>query len=68
MGRKTNFVHIAVHEDTKKEVEELLRKLEMQYNKANYDEVIQILLSKNRNVIFSRVEIDSIMSKLRRVR
>jgi hypothetical protein len=68
VGRKTNFVHIAVHEDTKKEVEELLRKLEMQYNKANYDEVIQILLSKNRNVIFSRVEIDSIMSKLRRVR
>lgn len=67
MLRKTNFAHIAIRDSTKKNLEELKKELEKNYKGATYDELINIILEKNKKIILSSMDVKKIISKSRGV-
>jgi len=65
MRRKTNFSHIPVRGDTKKEVDELKQQLSNCYTEATYDELVRILLEKHKKLRLSDNDIKIIVGKMR---
>lgn len=65
MSRKKNFAHIPVGNETKKEIDELKDKLSEKIPNATYDELIQILLEKHKNLIFNEAKFKRIILKAR---
>jgi hypothetical protein len=67
MGRKTNFAHIPVREDTKKELDKLKEKLGQYYENPSYEKLMRVFLEKNKKIVFTGNDIIKIMSKKRGV-
>jgi len=67
MGRKTNFAHIAIQDSTKKEIDELKRKLEETYGTSTYDELMKIFIEKNKKLVLPNNEVKKVISKSRGV-
>ena len=65
MVRKTNFTQIGIRGETKKEIDELKKRLEECYPSATYDELMKILMEKNSKIIFSNRDIKKIILKER---
>jgi len=67
--RKTNFSNISVRGETKKEIDELKRKLSNEYlSDATYDDLINIFLRKNKKIVLSPNELKELFIKSRGVR
>jgi len=65
---KKNYAHVPVLEPTKKELEDLKDKLKEFYYEPTYDELIKILVEKNKKVVLSGNDVRKIMNKSRGVR
>jgi len=65
MARKTNFFHIPVRGDTRKEVDNLKDQLKKKYPDATYDELIKIFIEKQNKITLSDKDIKIIMCKSR---
>lgn len=66
MGRKTNFAHVPVVNETKRELDELKGKLrEKGFYDVTYDELIQIFMEKNRKLALSDIQIREILRRSR---
>ena len=67
--RKTNFSNISVRGETKKEIDELKRKLSNEYlSDATYDDLINIFLRKNKKIVLSPNEFKELFVKSRGIR
>lgn len=67
--RKTNFSNIGVRGDTKKELDNLKRKLSNEYiSNATYDDLIRIFLQKNKKITLSKDELKDIVLKVKGVK
>ena len=67
--RKTNFNNIGVRGDTKKELDELKKRLCEEYiSGATYDDLIRIFLQKNKKIVLSKEEISLLILKSKGVR
>jgi len=65
MIRKRNFAHIPILNETKSEIDNLKNKLKEKYPDVTYEELVKILLEKNKNVIMSDLELRRLMNKSR---
>ena len=67
--RKTNFNNIGVRGDTKKELDELKKRLSEEYiSNATYDDLIRIFLQKNKKIVLSKEEISLLILKTKGVK
>ena len=67
--RKTNFNNIGVRGDTKKELDELKKRLSEEYiSNATYDDLIRIFLQKNKKIVLSKEEISLLILKSKGVK
>lgn len=63
---KINFENIAVRGDKKHEIDNLRKKLsELGFFNVTYDEMMEILLQKNKKYTFSNDEISKILRQCR---
>ena len=62
--RKTNFRNIGVRGETKRELDELKKRLSKEYiSNATYDDLIRIFLQKNKKIILSENELKDLLLK-----
>ena len=67
--RKTNFNNIGVRGNTKKELDELKKRLSEEYiSNATYDDLMQIFLQKNKKIVLSKEEISLLILKSKGVK
>jgi hypothetical protein len=68
MGRKTNYKHIPVQTKTWNEIDNLKKQLGEYYNDPTYDELVNILIEKNKKIILSNSEVKKIIGIKRGVK
>ena len=67
--RKTNFNNIGVRGDTKKELDELKKRLSEEYiSGATFDDLIRIFLQKNKKITLSKDEIRELVIRTKGVK
>ena len=67
MSRIKNFAHIPVLIRTKQDIDNLKERLNEKIPKATYDELINVLLEKHKNLTFSDSELKRMIFKSRGV-
>jgi hypothetical protein len=67
--RKTNFSNIGIRDETKKELEELKKRLCENYlSDATYDDLIRIFLKKNKKITLNQNELKELLLSQRGIK